>query len=223
MSDDLAELERIAGAIVGRLSAPERRRLLRSVGKDLRQAQSATIAAQKNPDGSSYVRRRPKREEKRGAYAVKFLYPKGATEPRLVFMKAWVHEGEKLTGYDIEAGAIRSFIWEKVDRWLPVEAADQNKGAGRLRRRGHIRRAAMFRKLGGGRNLKSGATDRELWVGFSGRASAIARVHQGGLEDKPSAKAKAVRYARRELLGLTDAQRSRMLDMLLAHVAHLDP
>jgi hypothetical protein len=218
VSDDLAELERIAGAIVGRLSAPERLRLLRSVAKDLRQAQSATIAAQKNPDGSGYAPRRPKKEEERGAYPVKFLYPKGADKPRLVLMKDWVKEGDKLTGFDIEKGATRSFLWKKVARWLPVEAADRNRPSGRLRRRGHIRRTAMFRKLRNGRNMKSGATDNELWVGFSGRASAIARVHQEGLEDKPAPNAKVVRYPRRELLGLTDAQRTRMLDMLVAHI-----
>ncbi|MET3723818.1 hypothetical protein [Sphingomonas trueperi] len=97
---------------------------------------------------------------------MKFLYPKGAAEPRLVLMKSWTHEGNLLTGFDVEAGGARSFFWNKVDRWLPLEPEEQNKGAGKYRRKSSIRRAAMFRKLRNGRNLRAGATDREAWIGF---------------------------------------------------------
>ncbi len=215
---DLHEIERIAGALLRSVSSGERRRLLRTVARDLRQAQSARIAAQRAPDGTAFPARKAKRDPEPGRYAVKFLYPKGAPDPRLVTMKSWVRQGPLLTGFDVEAGAIRSFFWDKVDRWLPVDANEQNRGAGKLRRKGSIRRAAMFRKLRNGRNLRTGATDAEAWVGFSGRAAEIARVHQEGLSDRPSVKAKPVRYARRTLLGLTEADRNRILDTLLRHV-----
>ena len=45
------------------------------------------------------------------------------------------------------------------------------------------------------------------------------RVHQFGLRDKPSIKAKAVPYPRRELLGATAADREQLLDMLYTHIA----
>lgn len=216
---DLAEVEALAGALLRKLSSAERRRILRAMARDLQRSQSARIARQQNPDGTAYQPRKQKKPPAPGNYAVKFLYPKGAAEPRLVLMKSWVHEGNLLTGYDVEAGGIRSFFWDKVDRWLSVDPADQNKGAGKFRRKGSIRRAAMFRKLRNGRNLRAGATDREAWVGFSGRAAEIARVHQEGLQDKPAAKARPVRYARRELLGPTPGESAHLLDVLLQHLA----
>ncbi len=218
MTEDLAELERIAGALLRSTAPPDRRRLLRVMVKDLQRSQSARIAGQRNPDGSAYAPRKKKVPPRPGNYAVKFLYPKGAPEPRLVLMKSWVHEGNLLSGYDVEAGGIRSFFWDKVDRWLPVEPEEQNKGAGKFRRKGSIRRSAMFRKLRNGRNLRAGATDREAWVGFAGRVSEIASVSQDGLMDRPAAKAKPVRYARRGLLGVTDAEAGAMLDLLLRHL-----
>jgi len=218
MSGDLAELERIAGALLRSITPPGRRRILRAMAKDLQRSQAARVGRQQNPDGSAYAPRKAKPAPRPGNYAVKFLYPKGAAEPRLVLMKSWAHEGNLLTGFDVEAGGVRSFFWDKVDRWLPLEPEEQNKGAGKYRRKGSIRRAAMFRKLRNGRNLRAGATDREASICFAGRASEIASVSQDGLMDRPAAKAKPVRYARRALLGVTDAEAGAMLDLLLRHL-----
>lgn len=217
--NDLAEIEQLAGNLLRRVSAADRRRLLRAVSRDLRKSQSARIGRQQAPDGSPFPERRAKKEPKPGNHAAKFLYPKGAAEPRLVFMTSWVREGDTLTGYDTEAGAVRTFAWDRVDRFLPIERGDKAKPGGRFRRKGRIRRKAMFRKLRLGRYLKEGATADEAWVGFSGRVARIARVHQDGLDDKPAPNAKTVRYARRELLGLTEAERREIIDTLLAHVA----
>lgn len=218
-TDGLIELERIAGALLANMDSSDRRRIFRAMARDLRASQSARIGAQQNPDGSAYEPRRPKAAPRGSAYPVRFLYPKGAAAPRPVFMKSWVRQGPLLTGFDIERGAIRSFFWDKIDKWLPVEAADRAKPTGSLRRRGSIRRGAMFRKLRGGRHLKSGASDLEIWVGFSGRAANVAGIHNDGLEDRPALKAKPMRYPRRVLLGLTNAERGRVIDLLLTHVA----
>ncbi len=217
--EDFAAIEQLAGALVRSLAPVERRLLLRRMARDLRQSQSARIGRQQNPDGSAFERRRPRQEQKPGGFAVRFLYPLGAAEPRLVFMRSWVRQGPLMTGYDQEAGAIRSFFYDKVAKWLPVEPGEQNAGAGKLRRRGTIRRAAMFRKLRGGRFLRADATDREAWIGFSGRAAEVAKIHQEGLFDQPSIKSKKVRYARRGLLGLTERERGRAIELLLEHVA----
>lgn len=219
MSEDFREIEEIAGALLRKLATGERRKLLRQVAREIQKSQSARIARQQDPDGSRYAVRKEKKPSAPGNHTVKFLYPRGSPAPRLVLMKSWVHEGGLLTGFDIEAGGIRSFFWDKVDRWLPVTPDEQNKSAGKFRRKGRIRQVAMFRKLRSGRNLRADATDQEAWIGFTGRAAEIARVHQDGLQDRPAAKAKPVRYAKRRLLGITDAERSRVLDMLLAHVA----
>ena len=202
---DLAALEDLAGGLLRRLAPGERRTLMRAMARDLRKSQGDRIGRQQDPAGGKFAARRQPPEPQPGKYPVRFLYPKGAAEPRLVFMKSWTRDGPLLTGYDIEAGGIRSFFWDGVAKWLPIEREDRGAGG--------------TGKLRGARTLKSAATDRDAWVGFSGRASAVARVHQEGRMDKPSLKAKPVRYARRELLGVTEAERKRMLDLMLDHVA----
>jgi phage virion morphogenesis protein len=87
------------------------------------------------------------------------------------------------------------------------------------RRRGKLREKMMFRKLRLAKFLKAGATPGEAWIGFAGRASSIASVHQHGLADRPARGAKKVRYAQRVLLGLTDGEQDRALDLLLDEIS----
>jgi phage virion morphogenesis protein len=77
----------------------------------------------------------------------------------------------------------------------------------------------MFRRLATARFLRSGADDQGVWVGFTGKVAQIASVHQYGLRDKPSLRAKAVPYPKRELLGVTPADRKVLLSMLYEHIA----
>ena len=151
---DLAEIEAIAGALLRKVAAADRRKLLRAVARDLGRGQSTRIAAQLQPDGTAFAPRKAKPAPK-----------------------------------------------------------------GKLRRKGSIKREAMFRKLRLSRNLKSGATDQEAWAGFSGRASMIARKHQEGQADRPAKNQPKVPYPARVLIGDTEADRQRMLDRVLAHLA----
>ena len=75
------------------------------------------------------------------------------------------------------------------------------------RRKGAIRRG-MFERLRTARYLKKSATAESATVAIDPRAARIARVHQYGLRDSVDwrrAGSPTVRYARRELLGLSDA------------------
>ena len=81
--------------------------------------------------------------------------------------------------------------------------------------KGTVRRAAMFRKLRLAKHLRAGTTAGEAWVGFSDRVVRIASVDQEGLSDTPTRGGKKVRYARRVLLGLTNADQNRIIDMIL--------
>ncbi|MBB6191513.1 phage virion morphogenesis protein [Sphingobium wenxiniae] len=221
MTDDLAEVERIAGALLQSLSSGQRRTLMRRMARELAKGQRERIAAQRQPDGSAFAPRKEKSPPVMGRGAACFLYPSGGGgAPRRVIMKsfAWT-TGRMMTGFDIEAGGIRSFEFDKVVKWLPVPEEYRNAGAGKLRRRGGVRRRAMFRRLASGRFLRTGINDQGFWVGFSGKVSEIATVHQRGLRDKPSVRAAAIPYPRRELLGDTAADREHMLDMLYLHLA----
>ncbi len=89
---------------------------------------------------------------------------------------------------------------------------------GRLRRKGAIKPQAMFRKQRNAMNLKAGSADTEVWVGFSGRAARIARVHQEGLDDIQFREGKPARSAKRVLLSDTEAERRALLDIVFKHI-----
>lgn len=219
MTDELAEIERIAGGLIRSLTSGERRGLMRRMARELAISQRERITAQRQPDGTAFEARKPKAAPVSGRGAACFLYPSGG-EPRRVIMKSFTWgNGRMMTGFDIEAGGIRSFEFDKIVKWLPVPEEHRNASGGLLRRRGGLRRRAMFRRLASSKFLKTGTDDQGFWVGFSGKLAQIAGVHHYGLRDKPSLRAKAVPYARRELLGATPADRERLLDLLYAHIA----
>lgn len=84
-------------------------------------------------------------------------------------------------------------------------------------KKGRIKRR-MFEKLKMARYLKAKGTPQQAVIGFAGRVSRIARVHQYGLKDRAERGALEVRYARREVLGLSEEDlaqlRSSVLDLL---------
>lgn len=58
---DLSALEDWAGALLSRVAPAERRKLAQSIARDLRKSQQQRIAAQRNPDGSAYAPRKPRK------------------------------------------------------------------------------------------------------------------------------------------------------------------
>jgi len=217
--DDLSELERIAGGLIRQLSAGERRKVHRKMAKTLADSQRQRIAAQRQPDGSGFTPRAEKKPPTPGKSAACFLYPSGGSgAPRKVILKSFVWQGSMMTGYDIAAGGIRSFFHDKVVAHLPVPPEYKNASAGKFRR-GGLKRKKMFRKLASARFLRSGADDLGFWVGFTGRPAEVASIHQHGLRDRPSLKARAMTYPKRELIGATAADREALLDAFYAHMA----
>lgn len=69
-------------------------------------------------------------------------------------------------------------------------------------KKGRIKRR-MFEKLKMARYLKAKGTPQQAVIGFAGRVSRIARVHQYGLKDRAERGAPEVRYSHRRILGLT--------------------
>lgn len=148
--NDFAPIEQLCRDLLLRTAAPERARLMRSIGREIRKSQSDRIAAQRDPDGA--------------AFAPRHSRPK------------------------------------------------HGKNKGRLRQQ------KMFRKLRLAKILKGGGNADEAWVGFGGRAARIARIHQYGMSDSPAPGQPKVRYARRILLGLTEAEQRQILDLTLAQL-----
>lgn len=83
--------------------------------------------------------------------------------------------------------------------------------AGRIKRQ-------MFTKLRQAKYLRLQSTPDAIAMGFLGRVSRIARVHQEGLRDRPERGQAEVQYDRREVLGFTDAEIEMIRDELLQHL-----
>ncbi|PHV11318.1 phage virion morphogenesis protein [Chitinimonas sp. BJB300] len=147
----MAELSHLADwcdGLLQKLSASERRQLVRQIATDLRRANVQRIAQQVTPEGEAFAPRKPnKLREKKG----------------------------------------------------------------QIRKR-------MFTKLRMARNLKAGAKGDEASVTFAGRAQWVARVHHYGLRDKVKRGGPEVTYVARPLLGLSDADRKRVTDLVLANL-----
>jgi phage virion morphogenesis protein len=81
-------------------------------------------------------------------------------------------------------------------------------------KKGRIKRR-MFQKLKMARYLKAKGTPQQAVIGFAGRVSRIARVHQYGLKDRAERGAPEVRYARRELLGVSRHDEYKLTNFIL--------
>lgn len=96
--------------------------------------------------------------------------------------------------------------------------APRKRSKGLRDKRGRIKRSVMFAKLRTSRWLRMTTNPNAIAVGFVGRVARIARVHQEGLTDKVNSEGTLARYARRELLGFTEADRKRIRDRLIDHL-----
>lgn len=84
------------------------------------------------------------------------------------------------------------------------------------KKKGRIKRKAMFAKLRTTRHLKVRSNGNEVSVGFNGSSAAIAAVHQYGLSASPSKnKDFKVQYAQRELLGFTEEDIEMIEDLII--------
>ena len=85
-------------------------------------------------------------------------------------------------------------------------------------KQGRIKRKKMLAKLRTARYLRLQSDANSIAIGFAGRVSRIARIHQYGLRDKPGRGAPDVQYARREVLGFTVSDMELIRDRLLEHL-----
>ncbi|NIJ88315.1 phage virion morphogenesis protein [Xanthomonas campestris] len=85
---------------------------------------------------------------------------------------------------------------------------------------GRVKRAKMFAKLRHAKFLKVSASPNAVSVGFVGRVSRIARVHQEGQTDRVRPNGPKARYERRALLGLTEPDRTLIKDLVLELLYH---
>jgi phage virion morphogenesis protein len=97
-------------------------------------------------------------------------------------------------------------------------AYEARKPSKARQQQGRIRRT-MFAKIRTARHLRLQASDDALTIGFLGRTSRIARVHQEGLNDRVEPGGPEYQYPVRRLLGFTDLDRERIKDLVLEFYA----
>lgn len=216
MADNLNALEDWAGAMLAKLSDAERSKLTRKIALELRRRQKRRITSQRNPDGTAFEPRKGAKKTK-PAKPVRFIYKKPSGEERVADMGSWAYQGNLMVGYDREADGIRSFYKKRIVRFLTPGRGDG--GTAIRSKRGRIKREAMFSKITSPRHLKAQSSANSVAIGFFGRTARLAQVHQYGLKDKPSAKAREVQYAERQLLGFAPGDLDMIRDMLLEHMA----
>lgn len=61
MTDNLHALEDWAGVLLARLEPGARRQLNQQIGRELRRSQQQRVASQRNPDGTPYAPRKPRK------------------------------------------------------------------------------------------------------------------------------------------------------------------
>lgn len=88
------------------------------------------------------------------------------------------------------------------------------------KKKGRIKRKAMFAKLRTARYFKIQSNANEVSVGFNGSSAMIAKVHQYGLMSSPSkAEDFKVRYAQRELLGFSQSDLDIIEDLVIEQLS----
>lgn len=112
-----------------------------------------------------------------------------------------------------ESQRIGAQVDPEGQRYTPRKARKNLRG-----KKGAIRRK-MFARLRTTQHLRAGVTEDAATVGFKGRASRIAWVHQRGLKDRAAPGAPDVRYPVRRLLGFSKESRERVLDTLADFLA----
>ena len=93
----------------------------------------------------------------------------------------------------------------------------KKSGTGTIR----ARNQAMFRKLRTAAWLKTKASPEQATVHFAGGAARLAKVHHFGLSDVVDPKRPSIRhkYTARPLLGFDEADRQRITQAVISHLA----
>ncbi|MFN3881500.1 MAG: phage virion morphogenesis protein [Nitrincola lacisaponensis] len=206
---ELDHIEKWVTPLLEKLQPAERKQLARIIATDLRRSQRQRIIQQRNPDGSRYAagqkRRAPLNKPKR------FYYERTG---RVAELKSYADYGDRYTGYDIEAGGIRTFLKEHIGDYYTPEKSS----SGSIRQKKGRIKQKMFTKLSTARYLKQKYNPSTVSVGFFGNVARIARVHQYGLRDRVAKNGPEVQYEKRELLGFTEQDKALIEQRLIEYL-----
>lgn len=215
--NDIDQLVEWAQPMLRSMEAKQRKVLMRSIATKVRKSNMERMKRQENPDGSAWEKRKKAAKQRKVKKSVDFLYSKGGGDVERRRLQSWKSTKEMITGYDPDAGAIRTFRKDRVVRWIDINTTSTNS---RLRsKKGGIRKKAMFTKLRTSKFLKLRIDPESGGIRFAGMAADIARVHQYGLRAPVVKGGVEYDYPERELLGFTKRDLEMITDEIMAHVS----
>lgn len=207
----MAEIDRLEtwlAPLLQRLSDSERAKLAREVARDLRSINAANIRAQRGPDGEKWEARKSTREPNK---PIRWIYKARDGHVRELEMSSWRGEGDRVIGYDKEAGAIRTMLREGMIKKMSPQHGSAPTAA--------QRRRAQLMMLGMVKKLQASAQGADAVVQFLGRTERIARVHHLGLRDRVKPGGPEYDYPQRPLMGFPQGYEDQLKDRILAHLA----
>lgn len=207
----MAELERLEtwlNPLLQRLSDTQRTRLAREIARDLRTVNAANIRAQRGPDGSRWESRK---QQRTAATPIRWLYQARDGHKRELEMSSYRFEGDRIVGYDKEAGGIRTMLKAGLLRKLSPQYGSGPTAA--QRRRAQLMMRGMVKKL------QASAQGSNAVVQFLGRTERIARIHHLGLRDKVQPGGPEYDYPERALLGFPAGFEDQLQARILQHLA----
>lgn len=215
--DDIDQLANWAEPILKSMGTKERRALMRSIATKVRKSNMERMKRQENPDGSEWEKRKSAKKGRRVHKSVEFMYKKGGGPTERRRLQSWHSTKTMMTGYDPDAGGIRSFRKDRVEHYININTSTSNK---RLRsKQGGIKKKAMMTTLRTAKALKTSVSPDSAGIYYGGLMAGIARVHQFGLSSRVSKGGPNYDYPERRLLGLSRRDLEMISDEIMAHVS----
>lgn len=207
--DDLDHLEHWLSPLTRQLGPQAQKRLGRTISIELRKDNIRNIRRQVGPDGDRWEKRKVTRNL---AKPIRYFYKARDGHEREIEMSSYRNDGDRIVGYDKEAGGIRTMLKKGMLRSLTAKFPAA--GAAQKRR-------AQYMLTGFARNqfMRIQYSSNDASVFFGGRAEGLARIHHFGLRDRVAPGGSNYQYPARELLGIGQPMRVRISDMIINHLA----
>lgn len=207
--DDLDRLEDWVTPLLSRLDASSRKRLGRELMQEARKDNLKNMRAQRGPDGEKWKGRK---KSKPTVPPIRYMYRTLDKRVRELEMSSWRDDGDRLIGYDKEAGGIRTMLKSGMLRKLVPKNGNVSPRAKRLSMH-------MMVGMSKSKHLTIRVNSEEASVGFAGRAERIAAIHHYGLRDEIAPGGPEYDYPERPLLGFGRELQDRLHGMILGHIA----
>ena len=206
MSTDLLQLDEWMQAFISRMDGPSRQKLAGQVARELRKLQGQNIKAQRSAEGTAWPQRK---KPKAVAPPIRYVYRAKDRHIREIEMSNYRDRPDRITGYDKEAGGIRTMLKVGMLRSLPA----RNGPTAAATRRAQL----MLQRMATPAIMRAKATPEGAELSFSGLSERIAAVHHFGLRDAVRSGGPEYDYPSRPLLGIGPKERATVLNFVYQH------